>query len=44
MEKLKNDVSIGELSDLLACLERTQDDLKQIINADMRTMSKKIGL
>lgn len=32
MLKLKNDVSIDELTDLLACLERTQDDLKQIIN------------
>lgn len=32
MEKLKNDVSIGELTDLLACLERTQDDLKQTID------------
>ena len=32
MEKLKNDVSIGELSDLLACLDRTQDNLKQVIS------------
>lgn len=32
MEKLKNGVSIDELTDLLACLERTQDDLKQIID------------
>lgn len=32
MEKLKNEVSIGELTDLLACLERTQDDLKQVID------------
>ena len=32
MEKLKNGVSIGELTDLLACLERTQDDLKRIID------------
>lgn len=32
MEKLKNEVTIGELSDLLVCLERTQDDLKQIIS------------
>lgn len=32
MEKLKNEVTIGELSDLLVCLERTQDDLKQIID------------
>lgn len=32
MLKLKNDVNIDELSDLLACLERTQDDLKQIID------------
>lgn len=30
--KLKNDVSIGELSDLLACLDRTQDNLKQVIS------------
>lgn len=32
MEKLKHDVSIDELTDLFACLERTQDDLKQIIS------------
>ena len=32
MEKLKNEVTISELSDLLACLERTQDDLKQTID------------
>lgn len=32
MEKLKNGVSIDELSDLLACLDRAQDDLKQIID------------
>lgn len=32
MLKLKNGVSISELTDLLACLERTQDDLKQIID------------
>lgn len=32
MEKLKNDVNIDELTDLLACLDRTQDDLKQIID------------
>ena len=32
MLKLKNEVTIDELSDLLACLERTQDDLKQIID------------
>lgn len=32
MEKLKNDVSIDELSDLLACLDRTQDNLRQIID------------
>ena len=32
MEKLKNEVSISELTDLLACLERTQDDLKKIIS------------
>ena len=32
MEKLKNDVSIGELSDLLACLDRTQDNLKKEIS------------
>lgn len=32
MEKLRNDVSIDELSDLLACLDRAQDDLKQIIS------------
>lgn len=31
MEKLKNGVSIDELTDLLACLDRAQDDLKQII-------------
>lgn len=32
MLKLKNDVSIDELTDLLACLNRTQDDLKRIID------------
>lgn len=32
MEKLKNEVSLDELSDLLACLDRTQDDLKQVIS------------
>lgn len=32
MLKLKNEVTIGELTDLLACLERTQDDLKQIVD------------
>lgn len=32
MLKLKNDVSIDDLSDLLACLDRTQDDLRQIID------------
>lgn len=32
MLKLKNGVSIDELTDLLACLERTQDDLKQTID------------
>lgn len=32
MLKLKNELTLGELSDLLACLERTQDDLKQIID------------
>lgn len=32
MEKLKKGVSIDELTDLLVCLERTQDDLKQIID------------
>lgn len=32
MEKLKNDVNIDELKDLLICLDRTQDDLKQIID------------
>lgn len=32
MLKLKNDVSIGELTDLFACLNRTQDDLKRIID------------
>lgn len=32
MEKLKNEVSIDELTDLLACLDRAQDDLKQIID------------
>lgn len=31
MLKLKNGVSINELTDLLACLERTQDDLEKII-------------
>lgn len=31
MEKLKNEVTIDELTDLLVSLERTQDDLKQII-------------
>lgn len=31
MEKLKNEVSTDELTDLLACLDRAQDDLKQII-------------
>lgn len=36
MEKLKNGVSIDELTDLLACLERTQDDLKQIIDNHKR--------
>lgn len=32
MEKLKNGVSIDELTDLLACLDRAQDDLKQTID------------
>lgn len=32
MEKLKNEVSTDELTDLLACLDRTKDDLKQIID------------
>lgn len=32
MEKLKKDVSIDELKDLLICLDRTQDDLKQVIS------------
>lgn len=32
MLKLKNDVSIDDLSDLLACLDRAQDDLKQVIS------------
>ena len=32
MEKLKNDVNIDELKDLLICLDRTQDDLKQVIS------------
>lgn len=32
MLKLKNDLTIDELTDLLACLDRTQDDLKQIIS------------
>lgn len=32
MEKLKKDVGMDELLDLLACLDRTQDNLKQIID------------
>lgn len=36
MEKLKNGVSIDELTDLLACLDRAQDDLKQIIEKRKR--------
>lgn len=32
MLKLKNDLTIDELKDLLACLERTQGDLKQVIS------------
>lgn len=32
MLKLKNDLTIEELTDLLACLDRTQDDLKQVIS------------
>lgn len=31
MLKFKNEVTIDELLDLLACLDRTQDDLKQVI-------------
>lgn len=32
MLKLKNELTIEELTDLLACLNRTQDDLNQIID------------
>lgn len=32
MLKLKNDLTIDELKDLLACLDRAQDDLKQVIS------------
>ena len=32
MLKLKNELTIEELTNLLACLDRTQDDLKQIIS------------
>lgn len=32
MLKLKNDVSVDELTDLLVCLDRAHDDLKQIID------------
>lgn len=32
MEKLKNDVTIGELSALLNSLDRAQDDLNKIID------------
>lgn len=32
MLKLKNDLTIDELKDLLACLERTQGDLKKVIS------------
>lgn len=32
MLKLKNELTIGELTDLLACLDRTKDDLKQVIS------------
>lgn len=30
MEKLKDELTIEELINLLACLDRTQDDLKQV--------------
>lgn len=32
MLKLKNELTIEELISLLACLDRTQDDLKQVIS------------
>lgn len=32
MLKLKNELTIEELTTLLACLDRTQDDLKQVIS------------
>lgn len=32
MLKLKNELTIEELTNLLVCLDRTQDDLKQIID------------
>lgn len=32
MLKLKNELTIEELTSLLACLDRTQDDLKQVIS------------